>query len=72
MGLFNNLGQEDVPRLGSLADREIRERNLKLLLCKKCLLNSNTFRVVPEILIEGINIEKIHRAKICWSCGDKK
>lgn len=72
MGLFTKLGQEDIPRLQSLADKEKRQRNLKLMLCKTCLLNPNTFGVVPEILIEGVNITKITKSKTCWFCGIKK
>lgn len=72
MSLFTNLEQKDVPQLQSLYDKKIRQRNLKLMLCKTCLLSSNTFGVVPELLIEGINITKITKSKRCWFCSGKK
>ena len=70
--IFHNLGQEDVPQLQSLADKETRIRNLKLMLCKNCQKNPDTYGVVPKLLIEGINIDKIKKSKNCWYCGIKK
>lgn len=66
------LGQEDAPRLQSLADMKERKRNLKLMLCAKCFKNPSAHGIVPELLIEGVNINKIKKAESCWYCGKKK
>lgn len=70
--ITTRLGQEDVPQLQSLSDKERGTKNLKLMLCKNCIRNPLTWGVVPELLIEGINITKIKKSKKCWYCGLKK